>query len=351
LGLMGLMGIGGLVGVVGAVAPVLMGSLEIVSCLQLVVAQLEELVVVVVLPPRHVERGAKGEVTTLGIVFNGHIGDGAPAVVAGHIGKVEQQVGLDGEQLATGQLALQQDGGGRELQGRGRDGSELGKDGPLSVGHPHVAGNAAGLDFLELHLPEVEHEAGRAQIGEVVSEQSLPQAAAPDGLELLLEAVEVLVLVSVAQVLHQPVVGIAGSLHHDEKRTVVLDLGVHAEQVAGDGEAQARGDEVVERLHTLASQLHIGLDRPFGRRCTAQGHAHQDETVVVELGNDVLAELVEQLAVGGQVGIVHGEHHAGSIVEERFVRHFAGLLAVVENHDVGVGLVEDRIGQSCRARV
>ena len=61
---------------------------EVVARLQLVVAHLEILVAFVVLPPGAVERGAEGEVAVKWIVLNGHVGDGAPTVVAWHVGQV-----------------------------------------------------------------------------------------------------------------------------------------------------------------------------------------------------------------------------------------------------------------------
>ena len=72
---------------------------QIIAGVQLVVAQLEILVGIVVFPPGTVETGAIGEMSVKRIIFYCHIRDGTKAVVARHISQIEEQIGLDAEQL------------------------------------------------------------------------------------------------------------------------------------------------------------------------------------------------------------------------------------------------------------
>ena len=91
--------------------PQYVAGADVVAGLQLVVADLEELVLVVVLPPGSVEAGSEGEVPVEWEELQGDIGYGAPAVVARHVGEVEEQVALDGQHLAA-RLALGKEVGG-----------------------------------------------------------------------------------------------------------------------------------------------------------------------------------------------------------------------------------------------
>ena len=161
----------------------LLRGAEIVAGVQLVVAQLEEFVGVVVLPPGHVEGGAVGEVAALGVVFQGDVGYGAPAVVAGHVDAVEQEVGLDAEELAAGEPL-----GGEGLLGRlGRLGQmgRLGQVGGVGeLGRHGLGGEGAEGHLLALVLAEDEHDARRAQLGEIIPQQTAPEGAALGGLQL-----------------------------------------------------------------------------------------------------------------------------------------------------------------------
>ena len=96
----------GLLGLMGLIGPD--SAPWVVAGFHLIVAELEILMGIVILPPRHVERCAKGEVSLQGVVLNGNIGNGSPAVVAGDIGTIKQQVGLDSQQFfALENLVLQ----------------------------------------------------------------------------------------------------------------------------------------------------------------------------------------------------------------------------------------------------
>lgn len=71
---------------------------QIIASVELIIAQLEILVIIVMLPPRTVETGSVREVTVKRIILlYCHIGDGAEAVVTRHVGEVEEQVGLNAQ--------------------------------------------------------------------------------------------------------------------------------------------------------------------------------------------------------------------------------------------------------------
>ena len=53
--------------------------------------------VVVVLPPRTVETRSVREVTVKRIILYRHIGDGAEAVITGHVSEIEEQIGLNAQ--------------------------------------------------------------------------------------------------------------------------------------------------------------------------------------------------------------------------------------------------------------
>ena len=72
---------------------------QVIAGVQLVVAQLEILMLAVVLPPGTLETGSVGEMSVQRIILDAHVGDGAEAVVARHIGKVVEQIGLDAQQF------------------------------------------------------------------------------------------------------------------------------------------------------------------------------------------------------------------------------------------------------------
>ena len=72
---------------------------QVIAGVQLVVAQLEILMLAVVLPPGTLETGSVGEMSVQRIILDAHVGDGAEAVVARHIGEVVEQIGLDAQQF------------------------------------------------------------------------------------------------------------------------------------------------------------------------------------------------------------------------------------------------------------
>ena len=101
-----------LISPISLISPMSPMSPQVVAGLYLVVPHLEVLVLLVVLPPGEVDGGSEGEVPTLGVVLHGDVGDGAPAVVAGHVGQVVEEVGLHGEELAAGCLRAGRGGDG-----------------------------------------------------------------------------------------------------------------------------------------------------------------------------------------------------------------------------------------------
>ena len=70
---------------------------QIIAGVELIIAQLEILVIIVMLPPRTVKTGSVREVTVKRLILNSHIGDGAEAVVARHVSEVEEQIGLNAQ--------------------------------------------------------------------------------------------------------------------------------------------------------------------------------------------------------------------------------------------------------------
>ena len=136
---------------------------------------------IVVLPPRTVERGTKGEVSVPGVVLYSHIGYGAPTVIARHIDTVEQQVGLYRQELTT------QQGVGSERRGG---------DGWFYWGYrgdSRQSGYGVYRDdrlFLYgFYLLQVDDETGSTQLGEVLLQQSCPQLSAIRLLQLILQKV------------------------------------------------------------------------------------------------------------------------------------------------------------------
>ena len=69
---------------------------KVITCFELVIAYLEELMIPIMLPPRTVERGSIGEVTIEWVVFDSDVRYRAPTVVSWYVCTVKQEVGLDG---------------------------------------------------------------------------------------------------------------------------------------------------------------------------------------------------------------------------------------------------------------
>ena len=200
----------------------------VVAGLKLVVADLEVLVLVVVLPPGTVEGETVGEVTAQRVVLDGDVRDGTPAVIARDVGEVKQEVRFHREELAARNLDDEGHGGlGNQGHGLGsRDGVLYGRN----------LFHHGGCGFLE-----EQHHAGGTQLGEVLLEQALPEGTTLDALQRALqECVFVAGQVAVAELLHDGEVGIGGATHHGQQQAVVLGDGFSGEVLLVHGNAQAR---------------------------------------------------------------------------------------------------------------
>ena len=67
---------------------------QIIAGVELIIAQLEILVIIVMLPPRTIETRSVREVTVKRIILYRHVRNGAEAVITGHVSEVEEQIGL-----------------------------------------------------------------------------------------------------------------------------------------------------------------------------------------------------------------------------------------------------------------
>ena len=265
----------------------------------------------------------------LGIVLYGNVGYGTPAVVAGHVEGVEEQVGLHGEQLATGKNGVErlggEDGGNRFYRLYGLNGrygfNGLGGLNGLDGGYglDGYCGHGEGLCRLGSILAEHDDEARGAQLWEVGVEQPLPEPAALLGHELLLQTGQVAVEEAVTETLHGGVVGVVGTAHEEAERAVVLDGVIHGEHVVAQRETQVIGEELEQCLYALASQAAVQVYAAFGRGSTTHHHADKLQAVAVDLGDDSGAQLVEQVIVLRQPAHRHREGDAGGMVEELLV--------------------------------
>ena len=315
-----------LIGLIGSCG--LMGTFQIVAALHLVVAELEVFVGPIVLIPRHVERRAPGEVALLRIILDGHIGDGCPAVVARDIGAIQQQVGLDGQQLTAlehlftidGVLRLYEDGSGLRLFCRLCDLWLWLDDG-------------FGLGLFV--LAEEQHDAGGTQLREVFAVESLPQLSLAGFHELLLQ---LLYLVGrqifVAQALDKAVVRIAGILHGNAEQAVVLDdtvltqVAVHIRRIVQRTKLQTRRHKVGQRLGTTLAQRLVQPVRTFGRGGTANNDGHELQTVLIDARQHDVLQLLQRLVVFGQAVLVDAEQHLAAMAVEVLVRQMKRVFAV-----------------------
>ena len=316
---------------------------------------------VIVLPPGEVHRCAVGEVSLEGIVLESYIGDGAPAVVAaGHVDAVEEQVGLDGEELAAGHtllpcyLLLRQVGG------------------PCLVGLVHYHGCHFGLRcHLRCHIGclhlgclcfrcfhfghddfglfegvgcmEEEDDAGSTQTGEVLAEEAEPELSLVGGAQGGLQLGDVVGEVLVAHGLYVAVVLIAHAAHHDAKRAVVLNIDFHVEVC---GHLDVLLDEVEDCLGTLLAEELVEACGAFGRCCATQNNVGQLERVAFDEGEHFVLQLHDERVLLGQVVLVDGEDYLSGQVVELFVGNLDGVI-LVDELDVWVVLVSSSI-DGCR---
>ena len=188
--------------------------------------------------------------TTQGIILEGDVGDGTPAVVAWHIDAVEEQIGLDGQQLTT-LIAFHPRFG---LLRYGNDDRRV-----HHLRHfLHHDGLRGGLALAD------DDHAGCTQRGEVGDEDTVPDASAVEAPQRFLQLGILLPgHILVEEALHAVIVGIASLKHALAKVLVVLRLCLDLQTVAF-GYLQVILHVVEQRFLAVLTKNLVERLRPFG---------------------------------------------------------------------------------------
>ena len=285
--------------------------------------------------------------TLLGVILHRHVGNGTPAIVAtGHVDTVEQQVGLDRQELAARDPHRLLNSVRLHYHHRLHDNDRLIHHQRLRIDNDGLQLRDGGFRLSDDRLrhlrhiaAEHQHDAGRAQTGEVLAQQAAPQLTATGCLQLALQLSRLATgLVAVNERLHVVVVRVVGTAHHQTEGGIVLDIHVELEGLSTDGEGQARLDEAEQGLCALVAQALVHADGTLGRGCATDDQLHQLKAVAVDLRQHHLVEFAEEGVCRIQPVLADGEHHLTGNVEEVLIAH-PERVAELHKTDIRIGRI------------
>ena len=198
--------------------------------------------------------------------------------------------------------------------------------------------------MLDVGLAEPDDKAGRAQGGEVLLEESVPELPSLCLLELRLA--ELLVaLAIVVYLLDEGVVGIGGFFHEEAEAAVVLgdagqaDLGLEVLVL------QVALQLVEEGLRTSLAKAAVVLVVTLGRGGTTYEDLAELQVLAVDAGEYLLAVDVQEGVVAANLALVDLEDDVERVGIELLVIHLGKFLDIfLGDDDEGVFVIVDVLG-------